>query len=347
MSENNYQPNISFLRIVSTLSVVWLHTCSTLVQNPDLFPMSDLQARFYNSSYQMMCWTVPVFYMITGALLLDPTRKITVNKILTKYVLRVVLALIIFGIPFAILKLIMETGEKGMNIIFLSLKAIMENGSLRHMWFLYSMIGVYLVLPVLKAFTGNSSRGEMILTITFLFLFNFIIPYINSVLGLKIAFDIPLKYPVFYLLTGYYLYSNEHTTKKVKMVSLVFISVLVLLIWLLNYNSINTKNIVSYDSPITAILAVSIFIIFKNTDLTKKIYKQYHINIWLIDRLCFGVFLIHPFFIQFTYRFLKMTPLGTDAYPIMTVGFYFVFITLSFLGSWVLSLIKPLKDYVL
>ena len=65
---------------------------------------------FRNDGYQMMYWAVPVFFIITGVLLLNPSKSITATDCIWKYEKRIVLALLIFGIPFAILKLVMENG---------------------------------------------------------------------------------------------------------------------------------------------------------------------------------------------------------------------------------------------
>jgi hypothetical protein len=34
------ETGISFMRIIATLAVVWLHTCSTLVENRNIFNLS-------------------------------------------------------------------------------------------------------------------------------------------------------------------------------------------------------------------------------------------------------------------------------------------------------------------
>lgn len=97
----------------------------------------------------------------------------------------------------------------------------------------------------------------------------------------------------------------------------------------------------SYNSPLIAILASSIFILFER-------YNGYESNIiWKIDRLCFGVYLIHPLFIQFVYRFLKIIPVNFNTYPIITIMMFTFFTICAFLSSFIMRLIKPLKNYVL
>jgi hypothetical protein len=46
--------------------------------------------------------------MITGVLFLDPEKNISFEKILKKYVLRIILAIIIFGIPYCFMEIFFD-----------------------------------------------------------------------------------------------------------------------------------------------------------------------------------------------------------------------------------------------
>ena len=337
-----YQSHLSLLRIVATVSIVWLHTCSTLAKNPDVFIMSDRQHRFLSAGYQMMQWAVPVFFMITGALLLDPRKKISVHDCWKKYLARILLALVIFGIPFAMLRLVMETGDISVRLIPLSIKAVLENQSLSHLWYLYTLIGIYLALPVLRSFAKRAYKAELQTVFIALIIIDFVVPTVNAVTGLKIAFNMPLSYPLFYLLAGYYL--NKLETKRYEKMAGICVAVILAGIWILNYKFADAADLTHYNSPLIAALAVAVFIASKRL----KVSDEQRERIWKIDRMCFGVYLIHPVFIQFFYRFLKITPMKAGAgYALAGLGLWVAFTFAAFAGSYVLGLIKPLKKYVL
>lgn len=63
--------------------------------------------------------------MITGVLLLD--RQVTYKNIINKYVKRIVLAILIFGIPFAILKIVGESKNISIDLVKKTIFAILEN----------------------------------------------------------------------------------------------------------------------------------------------------------------------------------------------------------------------------
>lgn len=130
--------------------------------------------------------------------------------------------------------------------------------------------------------------------------------------------------------------------RKYRKVGAVTIILIIAVIWMLNYTVDKASGCISYNSPLILVLAASMFIVFRSISLEGA--KR----LWKVDRLCFAVYLIHPVFIHFTYRYLRITPAKfTELYPIVTVGLFIVFLTSSFIGSWMLSKVKPLKKYVL
>lgn len=76
--DKQHSASISYMRIIAIICVIWLHTCNTLIDNLNLFALSNNQIKFYSASYQTMHWEVPLFFMITGALLLNLEKKISI-----------------------------------------------------------------------------------------------------------------------------------------------------------------------------------------------------------------------------------------------------------------------------
>lgn len=335
----NQLASISYLRIIATLSVIWLHACSTICDNPDLFEMTSLQSDFFNAASQMMCWAVPVFFMITGILLLNPSKEIKAKDSLL-YVRRIVFALLLFGIPFAILKLIPSNGFS-ISTIGLALKSVLENTGFAHLWYLYSLIGIYLILPVLRYFIKLAKKEEIILVLAALFVLDFVFPFISSLCNIHIAFYIPLQYPVFYLFLGYELYLHKDIFTKYKKWIVAVVIIIIVFIWVANYLHLRPEECTAYSSPLIAILSAGILLLFILHNF------KYNRKIWSIDRLCFGVYLIHPVFIHLFYRVFNLTPLRLVIYPLGTIVLFIVFAILSFASSWVLRKIPILKKYVL
>ncbi len=333
---------ISCLRIFATIAILWLHTAGTVAEANPLIEQ-DIR-RLFKFLQIMMNWAVPVFFMITGSLMLNPAKEITAEKCIKKYAARIFTALLLFGIPFAALILIFEGGSFSAETALNSVTAVFTGGSFSHLWYLYVLIGIYLILPVLRAFVKNASQKDLLLVTAVLFVFDFVFPTISSYAGIQIEFSVPFTYPLFYLLMGYYISAYKPAALCNKLLNGAVTAVFCLCVLIFVYNDISLACFY-YDGVLTGIAAAAVFSSFTICGNYDKCRKPE--LLWKIDRLCFGVYLIHPVFIQFSYRFLKLTPASFDAYYIAFIPFFIVFTLCSFFASWVMSLIKPLKKYVL
>ena len=281
-----------------------------------------------------MYWAVPVFLMITGALLLNPEKDISYKKCFL-YARRVLLALALFGTIFA---LFMMVGSHQSINIGKALLVVFEGKSFAHLWYLYVLIGIYLTLPVFKSFINSASRERIEVLLLVLFVFDFIASMVKAA-GHATGFSVPITWPVFYLILGYYCKNFDSVLFKFRYLVLV---VSALLVGIIAYQNPVLDNLwLGYNSPVVALMAMSVFMIFKNIDFAES--KR----LWKIDRLCFCVYLIHPMFIHATYRVLKITPMRFGVTWLGTIICFVTFAICSFVFSYVSSLIKPLKKYVL
>lgn len=74
--------NVTITRIMATVAVVLLHTSSTITGNPDIFSYSSSQEKFFLIVAKLLRCAVPLFFMISGKLMLSGKRKLTYDKIL-------------------------------------------------------------------------------------------------------------------------------------------------------------------------------------------------------------------------------------------------------------------------
>ena len=188
----------------------------------------------------------------------------------------------------------------------------------------------------------NVLKRKYFYTLLILFVFNFCVPMIDTLTGSHIAFKLPLTtYPLFYLLLGHYFYNEKPKWAEEAWIPVAGTAVSVTVVLTVGIAGLPLGYVMDYHRPVCALFAASMFLLFH------KIRKPASGRIWALDRLCFGVYLIHPLFIQFVYKFLHITPIGTPLYPVLAVVFALGFATLSFAASWVMAQIKPLKKYVL
>ena len=305
-----------------------------------MFALSDTQAWFFDTVAVCLSWHVPVFITITGMLMLQPERRLTPRLCVRKYAARLVLAIFLFGVPFSFLELFFFERTVSLALIWKAFVNTLNGESWGHLWYLYTMVGVYLFLPAFKGFTDGASRRAQEYVLLLLLLYDFCIPLFDSIAGTKIGFESPITAPVFYLLLGRYLADETprvfRSKKLCAVIPALFIGVAAIF-----------ERVSSNEIPLLPVLVPFV------TCCVVCLFKGVHVPerwkgaLWKLDRLCFGVYLTHPVFMNLVYKVFHLTPANYKAYPLMMVVFFSAFTLISFFASWVMSLIPPLKKYVL
>lgn len=77
---------IDCLRVFATFLVIMIHTSSMFISSQGL-TISDDSFFLYNFMHVFCSFAVAVFIMITGALLLDPQKEISYERIFHRYYL--------------------------------------------------------------------------------------------------------------------------------------------------------------------------------------------------------------------------------------------------------------------
>jgi surface polysaccharide O-acyltransferase-like enzyme len=118
--------------------------------------------------------------MITGVLFLNPEKNITPVKMFKKYFLRIVLAIIIFGIPYCFMEIFFDANMSfKMDQIGIAALNALQGKSWDHMWYLYMIAGLYLCIPFIKIFVVNASINILKYTLLILFVFTSVLLTLN------------------------------------------------------------------------------------------------------------------------------------------------------------------------
>jgi surface polysaccharide O-acyltransferase-like enzyme len=284
--------------------------------------------------------------MITGVLFLDPEKNITFEKILKKYVLRIILAIIIFGIPYCFMEIFFDANMSfNINQIGIAVLNAIQGKSWDHMWYLYMIAGLYLCIPLIRIFVINAPENIIKYSLVILFVFTSIIPLIESVLPFKFGIYIPINSVyVFYLLFGYYIHYKKITIQNNILWSLIAAYVLFAIFMPLNKNFVIISNgghliLTGYNSPIVVMVTFAIFCLLHQKPEQSKTMD-------IIAPMCFGIYLIHTLFINFLYKFIKLSP---EKYPLLIVVVLTTIITILFsmCFSYFVRKIKIIKTYLL
>lgn len=321
----NKEAYIELLRAVATIAVFFLHINMTLVANYSIDEIGVWSYAIFNDCYIMVKWAVPCFIMISGALLLNPSRNVTYEKI-KKYIIRMALVLLTFGVFYAFTELFFETRRISITIVLKSVLNMLQGQSWSHMWYVYMLIGLYLITMPLRYVMDKVTEKELEGMVIGLALGLFIVPSINTVFSLKLENYMLISEYIGWYVIGYYL----SVTKKnwVKLAIPIAIVSVILMIGLENISLFqrNESFLLNHQTKnvLTLGLGMSVFVLVKS--IVRVVDYKEGAFCRIICENSFAIYLIHPFWINLIYKVFKITPLSFPIYIGIPVLFLVVFI---------------------
>ena len=281
------------LRVIATISVVLLHVAAPLLYRYTNFDGSNwLTANFYDS---LVRFCVPVFVMITGALLLKKEYRLA--DYLKKRVARIIYPFLFWITIYSIHAIIIL--KNALQLPFLDILTISSSKfgykTTYHFWYIYMIIGIYLVIPLISRWIRNVKEKEILYFLTLWFLVVTLThPILNDYLP-----TINLKYFggfIGYLVLGYYLsIKNFDKIKNIKIVSFAIFAFGVFLTafgtyFLSFYNRQFTADLYTYFSPNVIIAASGLFLFIKHINITNNKLLSIHKR---INKHSFGIYFVH------------------------------------------------------
>ncbi len=339
--------DFSRLRILACFAVVCIHTFlyARLGAGVYGYAMSPADLGWDRVIENGLMWAVPVFVMITGALLLDPSREISLRHIYTKYVSRVGGALLLFGLIFLFIDMGMgDRPATGMGFLQ-GIGDLLTGHSWSHMWYLYMLLGLYILLPFFRMVTKEATHTEIRYLIGVLFVFNSLLPLLG-IWGIETdyRFSVATVYPL-YLFLGYAL--HEEIIKVPRWASWLLLTVTavsVILIDLFAGEDI-LPFFASYNSFLMILLSSAVFLVGTHGTGSVRVPRTSFFDSLLrsLDRCSFGIYLVHMIFLKLTLRTLGWNPFGNAwIFLGLILGNFLV----SYGITWVFTKIPGLKKIV-
>lgn len=328
---------IEYLRVISMFAVIAIHVCITALGNFDCD--STTANSMYLSIRNVFHFAVPVFFMITGALMLPDKKEMGIKKLLSRYLLKYGLVIIIFGSGYALLEEVFTKKTFNFRILATGFMNMLCGKSWEHMWYMYALFGAVLLVPVLRAVVSAFDNRQRNYLIICMFLFLSFLPCIKELINFSLGISFPISSVYcLYMLIGYWIDSGEIKISRKYSVLTLAICVLVLIlmsIFQIIY-SVSMEAFTAYSSPLILALSVSIFSLAKNMEI--NLSEKTPAFIVKIGELSFGVYLIHMLWINILYKLLEFNPFSMNA----VISFVIVFIAVSVLSLFSVWIMKKI-----
>ena len=148
---------------------------------------------------------VPLFFMISGALLLDTDEIIPLNKLFSKRILKQAIPFIVWSLIYVAARIVMRKIPFGLA----AFTDLIHEPAYYQFWFMYSLLAIYLLLPVLQAIVIKLDKKHLEYALLIWLLFSTVFPVLQRYIpGFEISGHADLilcEGYVGYFLLGYYL----------------------------------------------------------------------------------------------------------------------------------------------
>ena len=334
------------MRSIACLAIVLMHmmNISEILYRSSISHTEDSVSMLI---VYLCMWAVPLFVMVTGALLLDPGKNITIKAIYTRYVARIIGALLLFGLVFRFVDMWMNGETFSLTVITNGLYKIYTGTSWSHLWYLYMLIGLYVLLPVYRRVSAGCDRKELLYLLGAYAFFISILP-LTDIFGADSAFHLQTSaIYLLYFFAGYMIKSGQLVIKKPVAALMLVLSVACMAaVWVIRnkYDIAGLDQVLgNYSSPVVVVMAVSIFaLMFKNETVERSGALAKFIA--LFDRSSFGIYLIHMIFLRVFLRHMQINPYAQGV--LIFAGVYLATLVLSFVIVVVLHFIPGLRKLV-
>lgn len=134
-----------YLRIISIVAVIFIHVSGSNWYRIEKGSLDWIIQTFFNVSSR---FCVCVFCMISGALLLRPSKEITVKDIFSHYIKRIFICMLVWVVFYAAFYTLLN----GEDLRYFGTRLFKHPA---HLWYLFMLMGMYLALPVLRAISKD------------------------------------------------------------------------------------------------------------------------------------------------------------------------------------------------
>lgn len=285
---------LSLARVFAAIAIIILHTDETwMTISRDSYWLID------NIIIGIVRFGVPIFFMTTGATLMDYRDRYDTKTFYKKRLVSVVIPLFIWRFIAIVFEKI--TGATGISFLY---------------WFLFALIGMYLCIPVFSALKDDLKELVITSVIIISFVLNYLMPFVTDIFNISVMtppFNVGEQF-IIYILLGYMLHKKQ-LSLPIRIVSYLFSLLgLFIIIFGTYYRSLKT-GVLDHAFGDTLYLpcllwATGVFIFFKQ--IGPKITNKKVINIInFLNGYVMASYILHPYILRYVLR-----PLTDDVYSL-------------------------------
>ncbi len=323
-------------RISAAFAVVLLHTSGIRIIMCDVGSAGFVWAAFFDCVSR---WSVPLFIMLSGMLFLRDSKKIDIKRLYRKNIFRLVTAFVFWSYLYNLYQAIGETDSWVDAIVRAFVR--MPQGAM-HLWFIFIMIGLYIITPFVKRMTEKMTKREteyfLILNILLTFLpktlssFEVTEPFIEYTDKFEITFAAGY---VGLFVAGHYIDKFEHK-KPFRLAAYAlaaagFIYMFLMTVFMSEFGGELKDEFMSFKSLSAYLMAFGTLLMFKSLFGKREFKRRTASNLSAYSKYMFGVYLVHEMIITLmnANRFVILPKMPFIGIPIQAAMVFIISIVIS------------------
>jgi surface polysaccharide O-acyltransferase-like enzyme len=173
------------IRALAIIAIVFLHVSSPIAQDFSGYPFSWWWIA--NVVYSCARPAIALFVMISGLLLLSPGKEESISTFFKKRFVRIAIPFVFWGIVYFFWKTRMNGPDFTVRH---ALKEFIQGPVYYHLWFIYTIAGIYLATPVFRVYVKNASRSNQLYLLVLWLVGTSLYPLIKYFTGISIGIPI-------------------------------------------------------------------------------------------------------------------------------------------------------------
>ncbi|CAN5532536.1 acyltransferase family protein [soil metagenome] len=292
---------VKVVRAFAMLVIVTFHVTFPLIYLYNSISYSDWWIA--NNFYIWGKIGSPLFTMVSGMLLLNPSKDQPITVFFKKRFVKVLLPFVFWSLIYLLWRIFIRGDAftpKQALVLFI------EGPVYYHLWFIQMILGLYLATPILRIYIRHAKRENLTYFLIVWFVTDSLLPLTSRFLGFKIGIDVVVTtgYVGFFVL-GYYLRDVTLTRRQVIPVLLTIVTLLLFTQYATHALTVRNQGafdnfFVLNDSFNLVIVALGLFLIFKSIDYELLFHKFFFLEkivLW-ISSCSLGVYFVHVVIIE-------------------------------------------------
>ena len=284
------------LRIASCFAVVWLHFSGRRLR---LLPIDSPEGFWFQLSSVAAGFAVPCFFMLSGMFFLDPVRKVE-----TKRCLRSAIRLLFLCAAWSLVYAFVPPKPD----LRLTVAAFLHGPG--HLWFLWSLVGCYLLAPGLRHVAKDRDSERILLIAVFCLT---LIPATLRPMSIHFERILPLSSrtavcsaPLWYFVLGDFIHRASPQPRPRTVFVCGLLGFLGCVLW---SKCLGPSPLVNPENAFVAFFSIAVFACFNTWNTNRKTVNKVQLRnllfVTTVSKSTLGIYLLHGIGLRL------MPPFGT------------------------------------